>query len=71
MINHHFTLVLKIGQRLFYIIHGFHIDWKTWKMAVYFSVREKSENFENTGKVKEVYSKYWKSEGMLPQKLEK
>ena len=47
------------------INHGSYMDWKTWKIGKLFQVREKSGNFEQTGKVKEFYPKYWKSEGIL------
>ena len=33
---------------------GSHSDWKTWKMARNFPVREKSGNFDQTGKVREI-----------------
>ena len=45
--------------------HGLEKNGKT------FSSREKSENFEPTGKVEEFYPKYWKSEVILPKILEK
>ena len=35
---------------------------KPRKMRKLFPVREKSGNFEQTGKVREFYQKYWKSE---------
>ena len=38
--------------------HGSHIDWK---MGKHFPVGEKSQNFEQTGKVRAFYPKYWKS----------
>ena len=48
------------------MVHGSHMDWKTWKkMRKRFPVREKSGNFEHTGKVREFYPKYWKSEEIL------
>ena len=37
---------------------GSHSDWKTWKMGRHFPVREKSGNFEQTGKVRENHTKY-------------
>ena len=49
-------------------IPGFLLNWKTWKMGRHFPVREKSENFEQTGKVREIWenhSKYWKIQGIL------
>ena len=48
-----------------YRLHGSHMDWKTWKMRKRFPVREESGNFEQTGKVREFYPKYWKSEDIL------
>ena len=48
-----------------YDIQRFHSDgktWKTWKMGRHFPVREKSGNFEQTGKVRENHTKYWKTE---------
>ena len=44
---------------------------KTGKMGRHFSVREKSENFVKTGKVREFYSKYWKNQKKLYWKTEK
>ena len=44
---------------------------KPGKMRKLFPVREKSGNFEQTGKVREFYPKYWKNEGNLPKILEK
>ena len=41
--------------------HGSHMDWKIWKLGKHFPVREKSGNFEQTGKVG----------GFLPKTLEK
>ena len=41
--------------------HGSHMDWKTYKKEKTFPVREKSGNFEQTGKVKE----------FSPEKMEK
>ena len=38
---------------------------KPGKMGKLFPVREKSGNFEQTGKVREFYPKYWKSEEIL------
>ena len=37
---------------------GFRLDWKTWKMGRHFPVREKSGNFEETGKFRENHTKY-------------
>ena len=34
-------------------------------MGRHFPVREKSGNFEQTGKVRENHAKYWKTEGIL------
>ena len=53
-------------------LHGSHMDWKTWKkMGKLFPVREKSRNFEQTGKsgnftrnpekMMQFYSKYWRN----------
>ena len=44
---------------------------KPGKMRKLFPVREKSGNFEQTGKVREFYPKYWKNERILPKLLEK
>ena len=48
------------------------MDWKTWKNEKTFSSQgilnrlEKSGNFtQNTGKIREFYPKYWKSEEIL------
>ena len=38
---------------------------KPGKMEKLFSVREKSGNFVQTGKVREIWTKYWKSQGNL------
>ena len=40
---------------------------KPGKMGKLFPVREKLGNFEQTGKVKEFYPKYWKIEGISPK----
>ena len=37
---------------------------KPGKMGMHFPVREKSGNFEQTGKVRENHTKYWKTEGI-------
>ena len=37
---------------------------KPGKMGRHFPVREKSGNFEQTGKVRENHTKYWKIEGI-------
>ena len=50
--------------------HGSHMDWKPGKMRKLFPVREKWGNFEQAGKIREFYQKYWKSEGNLPKILE-
>ena len=42
-----------------------------WKMGKHFSSQGKVGNFTQTGKVRESDQKYWKSEGILPQILEK
>ena len=38
---------------------------KPGKMEKLFPVREKSGNFMQTGKVREIWTKYWKSQGNL------
>ena len=43
---------------------GSHSDWKPGKMGRHFPVREKSGNFEQTGKVREIHTKYWKTQGI-------
>ena len=40
-----------------------HRDWKIWKMGDHFAMREKSRNFNQSGKVWEL--------GILPKILEK
>ena len=58
----------------FNIFHNSHRDWKTgktWKMGRHFPVKKKSENFVKTGKVRELYSKYWKSKKQHTGKLKK
>ena len=42
---------------------------KPGKMGRHFPVREKSGNFEQTGKVRENHTKYWKTEGISGKKL--
>ena len=37
---------------------------KPGKMGRHFPVREKSGNFDQTGKVRENHTKYWKTEGI-------
>ena len=37
---------------------------KPGKMGRHFQVREKSGNFEQTGKVRENHTKYWKTQGI-------
>ena len=37
---------------------------KPGKMGGHFPVREKSGNFEQTGKVRENHTKYWKTQGI-------
>ena len=45
--------------------HSSDMDWKTWKMRK-IPVREKSGNFtQNTGKMRNFYPIYWKSEDIL------
>ena len=41
-------------------MRGSHSDWKTWKNGKAFSSREKSGNFDQTGKVRGNHRKYWK-----------
>ena len=41
---------------------------KPGKMGRHFPVREKSGNFEQTGKVRENHTKYWKTEGISEKK---
>ena len=41
------------------------------KMGRHFPVREKSGDFVKTGKVREIYSKYWKTLKKLYWKIEK
>ena len=38
---------------------------KSGKMGTHFPVREKSGNFEQTGKVRENHTKHWKTQGIL------
>ena len=35
------------------------------EVGIHFPGRENSGNFEHAGKVRELYSKYWKGEGIL------
>ena len=49
-----------------FIPRGSHSDWKTWKMGRHFPAREKSEEFEQTGKVMENHTKYWKTGNYRP-----
>ena len=46
------------------ITQGSHSDWKSWKNEKPFPVREKSGNFDQTGKVRENQTKYWKNENI-------
>ena len=49
---------------IYLYIQGSHQDWKakkTWENWWTFSSQEKSGNFDQTGKVREFYPKYWKS----------
>ena len=46
----------------FYIVRVPTRTGKPGKMGRHFPVREKSGNFEQTGKVMENYTKYWKNE---------
>ena len=41
-------------------MHDFQSDWKTTRE--HFPVKEKSGNFDHTGKVREIYQKFWKSQ---------
>ena len=40
------------------------VPTRTGKMGRHFPVREKSGNFEQTGKVRENHRKYWKTQGI-------
>ena len=40
------------------------VPTRTGKMGRHFPVREKSGNFEQTGKVRENHTKHWKTEGI-------
>ena len=46
--------------------HGSHMDWKKTgkpeKLGKHFPITEKLGDFEQTGKVRKFYPKYWKSE---------
>ena len=54
------------------IYHDSHMDWKTGENSGHLNRLEKSGNFvQNTGKMREFYPKYWKSDGILPRILEK
>ena len=44
-------------------VYSSHSDWKPGKIGRHFPVREKSGNFEQTGKVRENHTKYWKTQG--------
>ena len=68
-------LIIIMIKTLVKEVHGSHVDWKTWEKGKTFSSQgksqrilnrlEKSRNFtQNTGKVREIYPKYWKSEGI-------
>ena len=46
---------------LFADLQGFHSAWKNGR---HFPVREKSGKFEQTEKVRENHTKYWKSPGI-------
>ena len=61
-----FMLFPVMGRNVFTWYHS-HMDWKTWKMRNLFPVREKSGNFEQTGKVREFHPKYWKKWGKFSQ----
>ena len=47
------------------LIQGSHTDWKTWKNGETFSSQGKVRNFVQTGKVREIWTKYWKSQENL------
>ena len=55
-------------ERLWYLYLGNRVPTRTGKtgkpgkMGRHFPVREKSGNFEQTGKVRENHTKYWKTE---------
>ena len=40
------------------------VPTRTGKMGRHFPVREKSGNFEQTGKVRENHTEYWKTQGI-------
>ena len=49
------------------VVHNIKVPTRTGKpgkMGRYFPVREKSGNFEETGKVRENHTKYWKTQGI-------
>ena len=46
----------------FVVLDHDRVPTRTGKMGRYFPVREKSGNFEQTGKVRENHTKYWKTE---------
>ena len=51
------------------LIQGSHSDWKTEKMVRHFPGREKSGYFEQTWKVRENHTKYWKTQEISKQML--
>ena len=55
---------LEMQLLMAWVHQGSHSDWKTWKNGKHFPVREKSGNFEKTGKVRENRTKYWKTQGI-------
>ena len=46
------------------VAQGSHSDWKTWESGKAFSSQRKIREFEQTGKVRENHSKYWKTLGI-------
>ena len=46
----------------FAVVQVYQSDWKTGKMGRHFPVRKKSGNFEQTEKVRENHTKYWKTD---------
>ena len=49
------------------VVHNIRVPTRTGKpgkMGRHFPVREKSGNFEQTGKVRENHTKYWKTKGI-------
>ena len=68
LIIHQFS-AFPLTRKIVALMHCIYTPDK-WK-KMHFSVTEKSGNFEETGKVRKFYPKYWKSGGILPKILEK